>query len=152
MIYTGYVYALNFGDMVKVGYSQDIKTRKAALQCTTKRKIIDEFSLAAPIEVEQLAHKELARYRIRGEYYDCQFEIACSIIKKCAKKVVGFSVAPIPRKVHFTMILSAEMAQKLDFIRLIYGRSRIKEIEWACKEYIRNFEEENGEIDIAQNS
>lgn len=48
--------------------------------------------------------------------------------------------------VKFTMPLDAEIAAKMTFIGKYYGRSRIKEIEWACKEWIRRFEAEQGGI------
>lgn len=48
--------------------------------------------------------------------------------------------------VNFTMVMDPETAQKMSFIGKYYGRSRIKEIEWACKEHIRKFECEVGEI------
>ena len=48
--------------------------------------------------------------------------------------------------VKFTMPLDAELAAKMTFIGKYYGRSRIKEVEWACKEWIRRFEAEQGEI------
>lgn len=41
----------------------------------------------------------------------------------------------------FTMVLSAELAQKMSYIAKYNGRSRIKEIEQACKDYVRRFEE-----------
>lgn len=48
--------------------------------------------------------------------------------------------------VKFTLPLEDEIAAKLTFIGKYYGRSRIKEVEWACKEWIRRFEAENGKI------
>lgn len=48
--------------------------------------------------------------------------------------------------VKFTLPLDAEVAAKMTFIGKYYGRSRIKEIEWACKEWIQRFEAEQGEI------
>lgn len=49
--------------------------------------------------------------------------------------------------VKFTMVLNEDIARKMSYIGKYYGRSRIKEIEWACKEYIAKFESEIGEID-----
>lgn len=46
----------------------------------------------------------------------------------------------------FTMPLDEDIAEKLTFIGKYYGRSRIKEIEWACKEWIARFETEQGKI------
>lgn len=48
--------------------------------------------------------------------------------------------------VKFTMPLDATIAAKMTYIGKYYGRSRIKEIEWACKEWIRRFEKEQGKI------
>lgn len=46
----------------------------------------------------------------------------------------------------FTMSMDEETARKMTYIGKYYGRSRIKEIEWACKEYIKNFESNIDEI------
>lgn len=48
--------------------------------------------------------------------------------------------------IKFTLPLDEKTAGKLTFIGKYYGRSRIKEIQWACKEWIRRYEAENGEI------
>lgn len=48
--------------------------------------------------------------------------------------------------VKFTMIMDPETARKMSYIGKYYGRSRTKEIEWACKERIARFEEEHGKI------
>lgn len=48
--------------------------------------------------------------------------------------------------VKFTMPLDKHVAEKMSFIGKYYGRSRVKEIEWACKEWIRRFEAEQGKI------
>lgn len=48
--------------------------------------------------------------------------------------------------VKFTLPLDDDTAAKMTFIGKYYGRSRIKEVEWACKEWIRTFEKEHGQI------
>lgn len=48
--------------------------------------------------------------------------------------------------VRFTMVMDKETARKMDYIAEYSGRSRIKEILWACKQYIKDFESKNGEI------
>ena len=50
--------------------------------------------------------------------------------------------------VKFTMVISEDIARKMSYI----GKSRIKEIEWACKEYIAKFESEIGEIDLEEDT
>lgn len=48
--------------------------------------------------------------------------------------------------VKFTMVLEEETARKMSYIGKYYGRSRIKEIEWACKQHIADFEEKIDKI------
>lgn len=50
-------------------------------------------------------------------------------------------------EVKFTMVLDPEIAKKMSYIGKYYGRSRIKEIEWACREYINSFEENVSKIE-----
>ena len=49
-------------------------------------------------------------------------------------------------EIKFTMPLDEEIALKMTYISKYYGRSRVREIEWACKEWVRRFEAEQGEI------
>ena len=46
----------------------------------------------------------------------------------------------------FTMVMDESVARKMSYIGKYYGRSRIKEIEWASREWIARFEKEHGEI------
>jgi len=46
----------------------------------------------------------------------------------------------------FTMVMDEELAQKMSYIGKYYGRSRVKEIEWASKEWVSRFEAEHGAI------
>lgn len=48
--------------------------------------------------------------------------------------------------IKFTMVIDKEIAQKMSYIGKYYGRSRIKEIEWAAKEWVALFEKEHGTI------
>lgn len=48
----------------------------------------------------------------------------------------------------FTMVMDEEIARKMSYIGKYYGRSRIKEIEWACKKHIQQFEEKVDQIKL----
>ena len=50
--------------------------------------------------------------------------------------------------VKFTMVLDEDIAKKMSYIGKYYGRSRIKEIEWACREYINQFEKTVDRIEL----
>lgn len=54
--------------------------------------------------------------------------------------------------VKFTMIMDPETAQKMSYIGKYYGRSRTKEIEWACREYIKAFEENVDKIELEKDT
>lgn len=49
------------------------------------------------------------------------------------------------------MVMDPEIAQKMSYIAAYYGRSRIKEIEWACKQYIAEFEQAVEPIELYEN-
>lgn len=48
----------------------------------------------------------------------------------------------------FTMVMDVETARKMSYIGKYYGRSRIKEIEWACRQYIQEFEKSIDKIEL----
>lgn len=50
--------------------------------------------------------------------------------------------------IKFTMVMDPELAHKMSYIAKYYGRSRIKEIEWACKEWVKKFETEVDKIEL----
>lgn len=49
-------------------------------------------------------------------------------------------------EIKFTMVMDKELAYKMSYVGKYYGRSRIKELEWAAKEWIAHFEQEHGPI------
>jgi hypothetical protein len=54
----------------------------------------------------------------------------------------------IKMEVKFTMVLDEKTAKQMTYIGRYYGRSRIKEIEWACKQYIQDFEQKIDKIEL----
>lgn len=48
----------------------------------------------------------------------------------------------------FTMVMDENLARKMSYIGKYYGRSRIKEIEWACKQWVKEFEETVDKIEL----
>lgn len=48
----------------------------------------------------------------------------------------------------FTMVMDETLARKMSYIGKYNGRSRIKEIEQACKEWVRKFEAEVDKIEL----
>ncbi len=52
--------------------------------------------------------------------------------------------------VKFTMVMEEELARKLSYIGKYYGRSWTKEIEWACKLWVQEFEKNVDKIELAE--
>ena len=52
--------------------------------------------------------------------------------------------------IKFTMVMDEELARKMSYVGKYYGRSRIKEIEWACKQDVQDFEENIDKIRISE--
>ncbi len=50
----------------------------------------------------------------------------------------------------FTLRISESLHRKMEYLTAISGRSKNKEIEFALKRYIRDFEAKNGAIEIDQ--
>jgi len=50
--------------------------------------------------------------------------------------------------IKFTMVMDEKLARQMTYIARYYGRSRIKEINWACREYVKDFEEKVGKIEL----
>ena len=48
----------------------------------------------------------------------------------------------------FTMVMDEKLARKMSYIGKYNGRSRIKEIENACKEYVKQFERTVDKIEL----
>ena len=48
----------------------------------------------------------------------------------------------------FTMVMDERLARKMSYIGKYHGRSRIKEIENACKQYVRQFEKSVDKIEL----
>lgn len=70
------VYIFDFGDKLKIGYSTNVLQRLSTIESASGVKAKQTFSVDGTREIEQAAHYYLREYRIRGEYFNCDFETA----------------------------------------------------------------------------
>lgn len=70
------VYIFDFGDKLKIGYSTNVLQRLRTIESASGAKAKQTFSVDGTREIEQAAHYYLREYRIRGEYFNCDFETA----------------------------------------------------------------------------
>lgn len=70
------VYIFDFGDKLKIGYSTNVLQRLSTIESASGAKAKQTFSVDGTREIEQAAHYYLREYRIRGEYFNCDFETA----------------------------------------------------------------------------
>ncbi len=143
-----YVYVFDFGDMVKVGYTSDLKTRQITIQSNLKKKAVNVFSVPGSRADEALAHEKLEPFRIRGEFYDCDFSKACAVVEAATNEPANQQEEVETAK--FTMVMDEKLARQMTYIAKYYGRSRIKEIDWACRQYVKEFEEKVGKIEFEE--
>lgn len=142
------VYVFDFGNMVKVGYTTELRERKKSVQHATKKKIERTFAIPAKIDVEQLAHAQLGKCRIKGEYYRCSFDQACEVVK-AAKEELRDQSTTMPRNIpRYTLRVNQVLIDKLEYVARYNGRSKNKEIEMLIRQHIREFEAEHGKINL----
>lgn len=145
-----YVYVLDFGDMVKVGYTKHPQDRVANLQSQLKRKAVQTFFVEGSIGVEQEVHRVLTPFRIEKEWYQCSFEYAKIAITDAVGSTwreyeYGGGLDNLPR---YTLRINQIMLDKLEYVARYNGRSKNKEIEMLIRQHIREFEKENGKIEL----
>ncbi len=141
------VYVFDFGDMVKVGYTTNLKDRQGGVQHQTKKKIMQQFSVPAPKSVEALSHKALSGYRVKGEFYNCSFEYACAVVQSVTNQTSPDFQDNSPERAKFTLRLNSELARKVDYIAEYYGRTRSSQIIWLIRQCVAEFEREQGKIE-----
>jgi hypothetical protein len=77
-----YVYIFDFGDLIKIGKTYNVKQRRNYFERVSGREILREFSIEAEGKYESLMHKELSEHRGRGEYFKFSYEEAVSLLQK----------------------------------------------------------------------
>lgn len=141
-----YVYVFDFGDMVKVGYTGCVQTRLNQIQYEIKTKAIRKFSVVGDKDLEQMVHNELKSYRQFGEWYSCSFDIAKDAVIRLSNSYIQSEANEAKAERAFTVRIYRESIQKLDCIAKANDRSRNSEINRAIKQYIAEYERENGKI------
>jgi len=56
-------------DLVKIGFARNVAARLADLQCASPVTLRLLGTVPGGIEVERFFHKDLAEYRVRGEWF-----------------------------------------------------------------------------------
>jgi len=71
-----YVYVVDLGSRVKIGYSTNVKRRILQIQNATGQAILRSYFVEAGRTIEKRSHYALEQYRLPGEYFSCSFDIA----------------------------------------------------------------------------
>ena len=90
------VYIFDFGDKLKIGYSTNVLKRLSTIESASGAKAKQTFSVDGTRENEQAAHYYLREYRIRGEYFNCDFETA----KKAVNGIIQGEIVIPPNAKH----------------------------------------------------
>lgn len=87
------VYIFDFGNKLKIGYSTNVPQRLGAIESASGSKAKQIYTISGTRQIEQAAHYHLREYHIRGEYFNCKFEVA----KQALNGIVsGEIVVPFP--------------------------------------------------------
>lgn len=80
-----YIYVIPCEDLLKIGVARDVKDRWRAL--ATSNPLIGEplyvsKTLDGAITIEREIHAELRKYRVRGEWFRCDPQIALDAVRR----------------------------------------------------------------------
>lgn len=70
-----YVIYSNQNKAVKIGYASDLASRTSCIQLSTPEELSLLFAFQGGRETEKELHQLLAKYRIRGEWFDFTSEV-----------------------------------------------------------------------------
>lgn len=79
------VYLIPAGRMVKVGVARDVANRWRGLRCgnpAIRPVAYESRPLDRATWVESQVHRELAAFRVRGEWFKCRIAVAIAAIKR----------------------------------------------------------------------
>lgn len=70
------IYVLDFGDKVKIGFSNDVNRRIRQIETGSANEVRQKFTLQGTKQKELVIHQKLKSRQIIGEYYSIPFEDA----------------------------------------------------------------------------
>jgi len=73
---SGFIYAIGNGDLVKIGWSIDPNRRLAALQTGSPESLVLLGVVAGTRQAERDAHLKLGAWRVRGEWFKIEGDVA----------------------------------------------------------------------------
>ena len=76
----GSIYVLDFGDKIKIGFSNDVKRRIRQIETGSANKVKQQFFSQGTKLKETAIHQKLKRHQIIGEYYSISFEDAVKTV------------------------------------------------------------------------
>ena len=82
MIQSG-IYVVGFAEFVKIGWSNTLTRRIASIQQGVPGKLTIFGQLEGDITAERTLHRRFAKYRIRGEWFRHEGELAEWIKREC---------------------------------------------------------------------
>lgn len=126
------IYAVDYGDKVKVGRTQNLQKRIRALETGAGTPIKRYFFISAFPSLETAVLRELNAYKVIGEYFSCSFSTAISAVLKFSAVYgadnKGYIYAPeLKRQIKacykFNETTQAKVAEKLGISpQLVYKK------------------------------
>jgi Meiotically Up-regulated Gene 113 (MUG113) protein/uncharacterized protein DUF4224 len=79
------IYAIAAGSLIKVGVAKDVDKRWRNLRIGNRAiepVLYATKPLRNALRIEKLVHRDLARYRVGGEWFQCDRSIAIAVVKR----------------------------------------------------------------------
>lgn len=107
-----YVYILQFSDKIKIGYTQNIKQRFAALQTGSGEKILNSYYVYGTRQIEKQMHNIFYNDRTIGEYFTISFDKAVKTLKSITTKSEQ-KIHPLIEKYNNETFTSSQLLNQL---------------------------------------
>ena len=129
----GFVYVVQAGDAIKIGFSADPERRIKNLQTSHQETLETLLIFPGSVGLEKQLHRRYAQYRIRGEWFHAVPHLVTRI-----KVFVGKRDKPPPPRVLMPEEARAELMAARDAAYEL--RRRRPDLKINCGDLIRNIE------------
>lgn len=100
------VYVIDFGDKVKVGITDDIGRRIYQIQTAAGERAKRFFMVDGDSSLERKIQHNLLQYRIVGEFFRCDFVLACTVLGRLSGNTFHEKMVRFPDAEHSRTIWS----------------------------------------------
>lgn len=132
------VYVMRAGRYVKIGHSKNVEQRRADIQNgqPLRVQIVRSWSTPYATKIENMAHKLLANYRMKGEWFDVPANVATLTISALVMRHPRNPATKIETTRAIVFCKSCSHAKPLDAIPHCHVRFRCTSCQSAERSHV----------------